>query len=130
MKSYTTSMDQVKKKTLVLGASANPNRYSFLAINKLRQSGHPVVAIGKREVQVNDVAVATTQKHFDDVDTVTLYLNATNQQPYYNYILSLKPKRLIFNPGAENDELFALAKQNHIQPMEACTLVLLSTGQF
>jgi uncharacterized protein len=123
-------MDQIKKKTLVLGASANPNRYSFLAINKLRQFGHPVVAIGKREVQVNDVAVATTQKHFDDVDTVTLYLNATNQQPYYNYILSLKPKRLIFNPGAENDELFALAKQNHIQPMEACTLVLLSTGQF
>jgi uncharacterized protein len=123
-------MDQVKKKTLVLGASANPNRYSFLAINKLRQFGHPVVAIGKREVQVNDVAVATTQKDFDDVDTVTLYLNATNQKPYYNYILSLRPKRLIFNPGAENDELFALAKQNHIQPMEACTLVLLSTGQF
>jgi predicted CoA-binding protein len=123
-------MDQVKKKTLVLGASANPNRYSFLAINKLRQFGHPVVAIGKREVQVNDVAVATTQKDFDDVDTVTLYLKATNQKPYYNYILSLRPKRLIFNPGAENDELFALAKQNHIQPMEACTLVLLSTGQF
>lgn len=123
-------MDQVKKKTLVLGASANPNRYSYLAVNKLRQFGHPVVAIGKREVQVNDVAVTTTQKHFDDVDTVTLYLNAINQKPYYNYILSLKPKRLIFNPGAENDELYALAKQNHIQPMEACTLVLLSTGQF
>jgi uncharacterized protein len=123
-------MDQAKKKTLVLGASDNPNRYSFIAINKLRQWGHPVVAIGKRAVQVNDITVSTTQKHFDDVDTITLYLNAANQKTYYDYLFSLKPKRIIFNPGAENAELYALAKQHHILPLEACTLVLLSTGQF
>ncbi len=123
-------MDPVKKKTLVLGASANPSRYSFLAINKLRQLGHPVVGIGKKEVKVNDVDIDTTQRHFDNVDTVTLYLNAANQKCYYNYIFSLKPKRIIFNPGAENDELFTLSKQHNIIPQEACTLVLLSTGQF
>jgi uncharacterized protein len=123
-------MDQLKKKTLVLGASANPNRYSFLAVNKLRQYGHPVVAIGKKAVQVGDVKIETTQQQFDGVDTVTLYLNATNQKAYYDYIFALKPKRLIFNPGAENDELYALAKQHNIYPQEACTLVLLSTGQF
>jgi uncharacterized protein len=123
-------MDPLKKKTLVLGASANPNRYSFLAVNKLRQYGHPVVAIGKRAEQVGDVKIETSQMHFNDVDTVTLYLNAANQKAYYDYIFSLRPKRLIFNPGAENDELYTLAKQQQIEPQEACTLVLLSTGQF
>jgi uncharacterized protein len=123
-------MDKLKKKTLVLGASANPARYSFLAVNKLRQYGHPVVAIGKKAVKVGDVIIETDQKQFEDVDTVTLYLNATNQKAYYNYIFALKPKRIIFNPGAENNELYALAKQHHIHPLEACTLVLLSTGQF
>ena len=70
------------------------------------------------------------KKQFTGIDTVTLYLNPLRQQEYYDYILSLKPKRIIFNPGAENDELANLAKQNNIVPMEACTLVLLSTGQY
>jgi uncharacterized protein len=123
-------MEQSKKKTLVLGASGNPERYSFLAINKLRQNGHPVVAVGRKVSTVADVAIGTEKKPVADIDTVTLYLNAKNQKEYYNYILSLKPKRIIFNPGAENEELAALAKANNILPMEACTLVLLSTGQF
>ena len=123
-------MEQAKKKTLVLGASANPERYSFLAINKLRKNGHPVVAIGRKTATVADVDVVTEQKTLEDIDTVTLYLNANNQKEYYNYILSLRPKRIIFNPGAENEELASLAKANNIQPMEACTLVLLGTGQF
>jgi uncharacterized protein len=123
-------MEQAKKKTLVLGASANPERYSFLAINKLRKNGHPVVAIGRKTATVADVAVVTEQKSLENIDTVTLYLNANNQKEYYNYILSLRPKRIIFNPGAENEELASIAKANNIQPMEACTLVLLSTGQF
>lgn len=123
-------MDPAKKKTLVLGASDNPERYSFLAINKLRKNGHPVVAIGRRKTTVADVAVATSKDPADSIDTVTLYLNSNNQKEYYNYILSLKPKRIIFNPGAENEELAALARKNNIQPLEACTLVLLSTGQF
>jgi len=118
------------KKTLVLGASDNPARYSNLAIKRLRQYGHPVVAIGKKLTRVEDVEIEKEKKPFTDIDTITLYLNPVRQQEYYNYILSLKPKRIIFNPGAENDELIALAKQNNIQPLEACTLVLLSTNQY
>ena len=119
-----------KKKTLVLGASDNPSRYSYLAIHRLRNHGHAVVAIGKRHTWVADVEVEKEKKQFSGIDTVTLYLNPLRQQEYYDYILSLKPKRIIFNPGAENDELTNLAKQNNILPMEACTLVLLSTGQY
>ena len=118
------------KKTLVLGASPNPVRYSYLAVNKLSRYHHPVIAIGKRKGNVGDVEINTEQTPVTDVDTVTLYLNPQNQKQYYNYILSLKPKRIIFNPGTENPELYKLARQNNIQVMEACTLVLLSTGQY
>ena len=123
-------MEKAKKKTLVLGASDNPERYSYLAINRLQNSGHPVVAIGRKKTTVNGVAIDTEKKLVQDVDTVTMYLSPIHQKEYYNYILSLKPKRIIFNPGAENEELAQLAKANHIEPIEACTLVLLSTGQF
>ena len=118
------------KKTLVLGASDNPARYSYLAINKLKAYGHPVIAIGKKVTTVNGIEITTEQKPVDDVDTVALYLNPQHQQPYYNYILSLHPKRIIFNPGAENEELAALAIKNGIKAQDACTLVLLSTGQY
>jgi predicted CoA-binding protein len=118
------------KKTLVLGASDNSSRYSYLAINRLRSYGHPVVAIGKKNAMVADVPIEKEKKDWNDVDTVTLYLNPTHQQQYYEYILSLKPKRIIFNPGAENDELADLAIKNGITPIDACTLVLLSTNQY
>lgn len=122
-------MDNLKK-TLVLGASENPARYSYLAINRLRSLRHPVVAIGKKPGRVNDVNVVTGHLPINDIDTVTIYLNEHNQKMYYDYILSLNPKRIIFNPGAENSELAALAEARGIQSMEACTLVLLSTGQY
>ncbi|MEP6583323.1 MAG: CoA-binding protein [Ginsengibacter sp.] len=118
------------KKTLVLGASANPSRYSNLAVNKLISRGHDVTAIGKRPGKIGDVEITTEQKKIEGLDTVTLYLNANNQKPYYDYIISQKPKRIIFNPGAENEELSSIAMQNGIVPQEACTLVLLSTGQY
>ncbi len=118
------------KKTLVLGATTNPARYSYLAINKLREEGHDVVAIGRRTGKVTDVEVVAEEKPIEGLDTVTLYLNANNQKPYYNYILAQKPKRIIFNPGAENDELEQLAKKNKIATQHACTLVLLSTHQY
>lgn len=118
------------KKTLVLGASDNPSRYSYLAVNRLRSHGHPVVAIGKKNSMVADVPIEIEKKHWDNIDTITLYLNPAHQQEYYDYILSLKPRRLIFNPGAENDELAELAANNGIKPIEACTLVLLSTHQY
>jgi predicted CoA-binding protein len=119
-----------KKKTLVLGASGNPSRYSYLAVQRLRSHGHPVVAVGKKNARVADVAIETEKKEFDNIDTVTLYLNPLHQQDYYDYILSLKPKRIIFNPGAENEELATLANRYNIKAVEACTLVLLSTGQY
>ena len=120
----------MKKKTLVLGASDNPSRYSYLAIHRLRRHAIPVVAIGKKHTMVADVEVITEKKEFFNIDTVTLYLNPFHQMEYYNYILSLKPQRIIFNPGAENDELAMLARENNILTLEACTLVLLSTGQY
>ena len=120
----------MKKKTLVLGASGNPSRYSYLALLRLQSHQHPVVALGKRKAIVGSIPIETEKKIWEGIDTVTLYLNAFHQKEYYDYILSLKPKRIIFNPGAENDELAALAKQNNIQPLEACTLVLLSTSQY
>jgi predicted CoA-binding protein len=120
----------MSKKTVVLGASENPSRYSYLAVNKLRAYRHPVVAIGNKKGAIGDVVITTERPNEKDIDTVTLYLNPQLQQQYYDYILSLKPKRIIFNPGTENDELEELATSNGIQAMEACTLVLLGTGQY
>ncbi len=119
-----------KKKTLVLGASENPSRYSYLALQRLQSHQHPVVAIGKKKGVVGDVAIETEKKEWTDVDTVTLYLNPMNQKQYYDYIIALKPKRIIFNPGAENDELAEMAASKGIKPLEACTLVMLATGQY
>ena len=118
------------KNTLVLGASDNPERYSYLAINKLKLYGHPIVAIGNKTARVNEIEIITETPMFKNVNTITLYLNPANQKQYYNYILSLKPQRIIFNPGTENPELASLAKENGIEILEACTLVLLSTNQY
>ena len=123
-------MEKEKKTTLVLGASTNPSRYSYLAINRLRSHGHPVIAVGRREGQVLDVELKKEQVPAQNVDTVTLYLNPTHQKEYYDYIVSLKPKRIIFNPGTENEELYKIADQIGIEHLEACTLVMLGTGQY
>lgn len=117
-------------KTLILGASENPMRYSNMAIKSLIRHGEEVVAIGHRAGKVEDVAFDKETKDFEDVDTVSLYLNPKNQLQYYEYIIGLKPRRIIFNPGTENPELEKLAKQQDIQSLHACTLVMLSTGQY
>lgn len=118
------------KKTVVLGASSNPSRYSYLAVNKLKAHQHPVVAIGKRKGTVGTVEIQTDHLPIDDVHTVTLYLNPQNQQEYYDYILSLHPKRIVFNPGTENEELMQQAKAAGIETVEGCTLVMLSIGMY
>jgi predicted CoA-binding protein len=120
----------INKKTLVLGASENPSRYSNRAIHMLRTTGHEVVAIGAKSGVVLDVEFGKEQIPFEDIDTVTLYLNPFNQKPYYDYILYLNPKRIIFNPGTENRELAELAYERGIEPIAACTLVMLSTNQY
>lgn len=118
------------KKTLVIGASENPARYSNMAVKKLTAHKHPVIALGKRAGKIGDIIIETEHKDFQNIDTVTLYLNPQRQQEYYDYILSLHPKRIIFNPGTENDELYSLARLNGIHTEEACTLVMLSTNQY
>jgi predicted CoA-binding protein len=123
-------MPSISKKTLVLGASANPSRYSYLAVNKLREHKHPVVAIGRTTAVVADIPVHSETEPIPDLDTVTLYLNPVNQKNYYNYILEQHPKRVIFNPGAENLEFEKILEEKGIQTVEACTLVLLATGQY
>jgi predicted CoA-binding protein len=120
----------IPKNTLVLGASDNPSRYSYLAIKRLRQYGHPVKAIGRKHSFAGDTEITTEMKWFDNIDTITLYMNPVLQLPLYDYILSLKPKRIIFNPGTENDELVSLAKQQGIKTIDACTLVMLSTNLY
>lgn len=115
---------------MVIGASENPERYSYLAVQKLKKHGHPVIALGKQVGKIGDEPIVTGKPIETDVDTVTLYINPALQDQYINYILSLHPKRIIFNPGTENNKFFRLAEANGIKPFEACTLVLLGTGQY
>lgn len=118
------------KKTLVIGASENTDRYSNKSIKALVSHNHEVVAIGLRAGVVAGVAFNSEKKAFENVDTVTLYIGPQNQPEYYAYILGLKPQRVIFNPGTENTAFIAKLEAAGIYPEIACTLVLLATGQY
>ncbi|MBC7865403.1 MAG: CoA-binding protein [Bacteroidia bacterium] len=118
------------KKTLVLGASENPQRYAYLAVEKLKAHGHPVIAVSLKAGNINGTEIHAGQKHFDGVDTVTLYVGTANQPSWYDYILSLNPKRIIFNPGTENAVFEKMANEKGIETTEACTLVMLSVGNY
>ena len=117
-------------KTLVLGASLKSERYSYKAIELLKQHNIPVVAVGLRPGRVNGVKIDTEPKYFEHIHTVTLYLNPKRQENFVDYILKLKPKRVIFNPGTENSAFYKILEQHHISYEAACTLVLLSTNQY
>lgn len=118
------------KKTLVIGASLNSLRYSYKAIHKLVDKGHPVLAIGLRIGEVAGVEIIKNNKSFENINTVSLYLNPQRQVAFYDYIVLLKPKRVLFNPGTENPEFYNILNENNIECEEACTLVLLSTNQY
>ncbi len=120
----------MNKKTLVLGASLKPNRYSNYAVQRLVANNVEVVAFGLRKGNIAGVEVDTELLPYTAIDTVTLYLNPKRQQAYYDYIVSLNPKRVIFNPGTENPEFYNILKENNIEFEAACTLVLLSTNQY
>ena len=120
----------MNKKTLVIGASLKPNRYSYLAVERLVSKAINVVAFGLRKGTVSGVEIDTELLPFENIHTVTLYLNPSRQKDYYDYVLSLKPKRVLFNPGTENDELYALLDEHDIFHEEACTLVMLATNQY
>ena len=118
------------KKTLIIGASENAERYANKAFHSLKKHQHEVVMIGNKEGVIDGVSIQKGTPLFNNIDTITLYLNPKNQEAYYDYILSLKPKRIIFNPGTENVELQEIAKKQGIEIQEACTLVLLSINQY
>ncbi|MEN9548512.1 MAG: hypothetical protein RIR12_1103 [Bacteroidota bacterium] len=119
-----------EKKTLLIGASNNPDRYSYLALKKLQAYHHPVAAIGVKNIVVSGVQIYTTQMQFENIHTVSIYINPSLQASYYSYLINLKPKRIIFNPGTENHELAALAAAQGIEVIEACTLVMLAVGTY
>ncbi len=118
------------KKTLIIGASNNPERYAFKAAERLLAHGHEIELLGLRPDTVFGKTIDTERKQYEGLDTVTLYVGPQRQSEYYDYILSLKPKRVVFNPGTENAEFESLLIQNGIEAEEACTLVLLGTGQY
>ena len=120
----------MKKLTVVIGASENPERYSNKAILSLKKHGHDVIALGIKEGEVAGIKILTTKPQLSEIDTVTLYVGPKNQTEWIDYVLSIKPKRIIFNPGTENQEFFDIATQNGIECIEACTLVMLSIGNF
>lgn len=126
---YFICSTSMKKKTLVLGASPKPNRYSYKAVVRLTEHGYPVYAYGLRESDILGTPIQTNWPS-EEFDTVTLYLNPTRQQEFYDRIISLKPNRVIFNPGTENSEFTELLEKKGIEAEEACTLVLLSIGDY
>ena len=120
----------MRNDTLVLGASLKPDRYANMAVKKLRAYDYGVKAFGLQERQIADVAITKKLELYDTIDTITLYLNPRHQKGYYEYILALKPRRVIFNPGTENRDLMELLQRHGIESEIVCTLVLLSTGQY
>ena len=121
---------QTNKKTLVLGATPDPSRYAYLAANRLVKSGHSIVNVGIKTGEVAGVPIEKPETVHDDIDTITLYVGPQNQPPLYDYIINTHPKRIIFNPGTENNELRKMAEEKGIETEYACTLVLLSVGQY
>ena len=118
------------KKTLVLGASPNTERYSNRAASELMHYKHPVELLGIKDGEINGQEIDKSPKMYDDIDTVTMYLGARHQTEYYQYLFALEPNRVVFNPGAENDELCQRLEKKGIECIEACTLVMLSIGNY
>jgi len=118
------------KKTLVIGASEKPHRYSYKAVKLLNKHQHEVVAFGTRKGKIDDINIEIEKKDFQNIHTITLYINPERQKDYYQYILDLKPQRIIFNPGTENNELAEIAQKNNIETVFNCTLVMLNSGIF
>lgn len=119
-----------KTKTLVMGATPNPSRYAYLAVERLVAKGHPVLAVGRKKGEVAGIPIQQEFPADRDIHTVTMYLNAANQKMYHDQILGARPKRIIFNPGAENPVLQNLAAAEGIQVELACTLVMLVSGAY
>ncbi|KPK83821.1 MAG: CoA-binding protein [Bacteroides sp. SM23_62_1] len=116
--------------SVVLGASPNQSKYSYKCVRSLMRHGFVAVPVGKRPGQIEDVEILTGQPDIAEVDTVVLYLNKEGQKEYYEYIFSLNPSRIIFNPGTHNQELVDLAREKGIKVVVDCALIMLSTGSY
>jgi predicted CoA-binding protein len=117
-------------KTLVVGATPNADRFAYRAVMSLLRHGHEVVPYGRKKGAVGGLQILNAPPQNSDIHTITLYINPTHQQEYYDYFIGLNPKRIIFNPGTENAELERLAQSKGIEVVEGCTLVMLSVGQY
>ena len=117
-------------KTLVIGASPNPERFSHKAVKMLLSYNHEVFALGKRSGKIKGLEILKGKPELDGIDTVSLYLGAKNQREYYEYILLIKPRRIIFNPGTENQEFMDMAEERGIEVIPGCTLVMLRVGNY
>lgn len=122
----------MNKKTVVIGASTNPSRYAYIAANMLTDYGHEIVPVGIKKGEVAGESILDLREHpeVEAVDTVTLYLGPQNQTEWYDYILGLNPKRIIFNPGTENTELNKKAREKGIETVMGCTLVMLRSNTY
>lgn len=120
----------MRDKTLIIGASSNPERYSYKAAEKLLANNHEIYMIGNREDTLFEREVLKQQVAYTDVDTVTMYVSPQNQTNYFDYITTLNPRRVIFNPGTENAKLAKHLEAKGIETEEACTLVLLATNVY
>ena len=120
----------MNKPTVVIGASSNPERYSYKATVKLKNNGHSVYPLGIKEGAINESIILTDKPKLADIHTVTLYVGPKNQPDWFEYIYSLKPKRIIFNPGTENADFLKKTKSKGIECIEACTLVMLGIGNY
>lgn len=120
------------KKTVIIGATTNPSRYAYVAAGMLNEHNHEIVPVGIKKGKVFGIDIEDIHHEpaIKDVDTVTLYIGPQHQSEWYNYIFSLMPKRIIFNPGTENQEFQKLAEEKGIEALEACTLVLLRSNQY
>jgi predicted CoA-binding protein len=120
------------KKTVIVGSTTNPGRYAYMAAGRLDAMGYEIVPLGIRKGQVfgKDILDIRTRPSVDDVDTITMYIGPQRQPEWIDYLLSLKPKRIIFNPGTENDEFVRRAEASGVETVEGCTLVMLRSGQY
>ena len=118
------------KKTVVIGASPNPERFSNKAVRLLNSYLHPVVAVGVKTGSITGIEIQMGKPQIEDVHTVTLYIGPQRQPDYYDYIIGLNPQRIIFNPGTMNTEFYSLAGEKGIEVVEHCTLVMLNSGEY
>ncbi len=118
------------KKTLVLGASTNPSRYSYMAVSRLKEKGHEVVPVGIKKGLIEGIEIVNHLDLVEGIDTITLYIGPGRQTDYYDYIINTNPKRVIFNPGTINESFMKELEEREIEVLDACTLVMLSSGLY